>query len=74
MKAGKYTLSMTVKTENKEWQLKKPFRIIEEKATELNKTDVSKQEEAKDVKWFVIALVVGILLLINALMFVLKRK
>lgn len=74
MKAGKYILSMIVKSENKEWQLKKDFRIIEEKANALNKTDVSEQEETKDVKWFVIALVVGSLLLINALMFVLRRK
>lgn len=47
MKAGKYTLFMTVKSENKEWQLKKSFRITEEKATELNKTDISEKEEKK---------------------------
>ncbi|EFQ69767.1 DUF3324 domain-containing protein [Enterococcus faecalis] len=74
MKAGKYTLFMTVKSENKEWQLKKSFRITEEKATELNKTDISEKEEKKDIKWIVIALVGVILLLIIALMFVLRRK
>lgn len=47
MKAGKYTLSMIVKSENKEWQLKKDFRIIEEKATVLNKTDVSEQKNKR---------------------------
>lgn len=74
IKAGKYMLTMTVRSEKQEWQLKKSFTITEEKATALNKTDVSKKEEKKDIKWFVIALIGGILLLIIALLFVLKRK
>ncbi|EGO7555689.1 DUF916 and DUF3324 domain-containing protein, partial [Enterococcus faecalis] len=54
MKAGKYTLTMTVRSEKQEWQLKKSFTITEEKATALNKTDVSEKEESRNVQWLVL--------------------
>lgn len=70
MKAGEYTLTMFVKSEKQEWKLKKTFRIIKEKATTLNETDVS---EKADIEWFVIALAGITLLLIVVLFFALKK-
>ena len=74
MKAGKYTLKMTVRSEKQEWQLKKSFTITEEKATALNKTDVSKKEESRNVQWLVLGLVGIIFLLLIILIVVLKKK
>lgn len=74
IKAGKYTLTMTVRSENQEWQLKKSFTITVEKATVLNKTDVSKKEENIDVQWLVFGLAGVILLLLIILVVVLKKK
>ena len=74
MKAGKYTLTMTVRSEKQEWQLKKSFTITEEKATALNKTDVSKKEENKNVLWLVLGLVGIIFLQLIVLVVVLKKK
>ncbi|EHQ8840335.1 DUF3324 domain-containing protein, partial [Enterococcus faecalis] len=74
MKAGKYTLTMTVRSEKQEWQLKKTFTITEEKATALNKTDVSEKEESRNVQWLVLGLVGIIFLLLIILIVVLKKK
>ncbi|EPB2997050.1 DUF916 and DUF3324 domain-containing protein [Enterococcus faecalis] len=74
MKAGKYTLAMTVRSEKQEWQLKKSFTITEEKATALNKTDVSEKEESRNVQWLVLGLVGVIFLLLIILIVVLKKK
>ena len=74
MKAGKYTLKMTVRSEKQEWQLKKSFTITEEKATALNKTDVSEKEESRNVQWLVLGLVGIIFLLLIILIVVLKKK
>lgn len=74
MKAGEYTLTMTVRSEKQKWQLKKSFTITEEKATALNKTDVSKKEENKNVQWIVFILIGIILLLIVILAIVLKSS
>ncbi|KXF69487.1 DUF916 and DUF3324 domain-containing protein [Enterococcus faecalis] len=74
MKAGKYTLTMTVRSEKQEWQLKKSFTITEEKATALNKTDVSEKEESRNVQWLVLGLVGIIFLLLIILIVVLKKK
>ncbi|HDP1317577.1 TPA: DUF3324 domain-containing protein, partial [Enterococcus faecalis] len=74
MKAGKYTLTMTVRSEKQEWQLKKSFTITEEKATALNKTDVSKKEESRNVQWLVLGLVGIIFLLLIILVVVLRKK
>ncbi|MGM0178412.1 DUF916 and DUF3324 domain-containing protein [Enterococcus sp. AZ159] len=74
MKAGKYTLKMTVRSEKQEWQLKKSFTITEEKATSLNKTDVSEKEESRNVQWLVLGLVGIIFLLLIILIVVLKKK
>lgn len=74
MKAGKYTLTMTVRSEKQEWQLKKSFTITEEKATALNKTDVSRKEESRNVQWLVLDLVGIIFLLLIILIVVLKKK
>ncbi|EGO8763450.1 DUF916 and DUF3324 domain-containing protein [Enterococcus faecalis] len=74
MKAGKYTLTMTVRSEKQEWQLKKSFTITEEKATALNKTDVSEKEESRNVQWLVLGLVGVIFLLLIILIVVLKKK
>ncbi|WP_280115505.1 hypothetical protein [Enterococcus gallinarum] len=57
-----------------EWQLKKSFTITEERATALNKTDVSKKEENKNVQWVVFILIGIILLLIVILAIVLKSS
>ncbi|EIB6532039.1 DUF916 and DUF3324 domain-containing protein [Enterococcus faecalis] len=74
MKAGKYTLTMTVRSEKQEWQLKKSFTITEEKATALNKTDVSEKEESRNVQWLVLGLVGIIFLLLIILIVVLRKK
>ncbi|EHZ0460790.1 DUF916 and DUF3324 domain-containing protein [Enterococcus faecalis] len=74
MKAGKYTLTMTVRSEKQEWQLKKSFTITEEKATALNKTDVSKKKESRNIQWLVLGLVGVIFLLLIILIVVLKKK
>lgn len=74
IKAGKYMLTMTVRSEKQEWQLKKSFTITEEKATALNKTDVSKKEESRNVQWLVLGLVGIIFLLLIILIAVLKKK
>ncbi|MGM0106759.1 DUF916 and DUF3324 domain-containing protein [Enterococcus sp. AZ197] len=74
MKAGKYTLKMTVRSEKQEWQLKESFTITEEKATALNKTDVSEKEESRNVQWLVLGLVGIIFLLLIILIVVLRKK
>ncbi|EPH84327.1 hypothetical protein IGL14_002655 [Enterococcus sp. DIV1938] len=74
MKAGKYTLTMTVRSEKQEWQLKKSFTITEEKVTALNKTDVSEKEESRNVQWLVLGLVGIIFLLLIILIVVLRKK
>ncbi|MGM0106867.1 DUF916 and DUF3324 domain-containing protein [Enterococcus sp. AZ197] len=74
MKAGKYTLKMTVRSEKQEWQLKESFTITEEKATALNKTDVSEKEESRNVQWLVLGLVGIIFLLLIILIVVSKKK
>lgn len=74
MKAGKYTLTMTVRSEKQEWQLKNSFTITEEKATALNKTDVSEKEESRNVQWLVLGLVGIIFLLLIILIVVLRKK
>ncbi|HBI2078023.1 TPA: DUF916 and DUF3324 domain-containing protein [Enterococcus faecalis] len=74
MKAGEYTLTMTVRSEKQEWQLKKTFTITEEKAIALNKTDVSNKEESRNVQWLVFGLVGIIFLLLIILIVVLKKK
>lgn len=74
MKAGKYTLTMTVRSEKQEWQLKELFTITKEKATALNKTDVLKKEENKNVQWLVLGLVEIIFLLLITLVVILKKK
>ena len=57
-----------------EWQLKKLFTITEEKATALNKTDVSKKEESRNIQWLVLGLVGVIFLLLIILIVVLRKK
>ena len=74
MKAGMYMLKMTVRSEKQEWQLKKSFTITEEKATALNKTDVSEKEESRNVQWLVLGLVGIIFLLLIILIVVLRKK
>lgn len=74
MKAGEYVLTMTVKSENQEWKLKKSFTITEDKARALNKTDVSEKEGNNDMWWMVVALSGIILVLVIILIFVMKKK
>lgn len=74
MKSGKYTLNMTVKSENEEWQLQKSFKISSDKASELNKTDVSEKEENSNIRWLLIGLTGIILALLIILIIVLRKK
>ena len=55
-------------------QLKESFTITEEKATALNKTDVSEKEESRNVQWLVLGLVGIIFLLLIILIVVLRKK
>lgn len=74
MKSGKYTLTMTVKSEKEEWKLKKDFNISSNQASELKKTDVSEKEGKSDIQWLIFVLLGIIFLLVITFIIVLKKK
>ena len=74
MKSGKYTLNLTVKSEQEEWKLQKTLMISSNKASELNKTDVSENKEKSNIEWLVFILIGVIIALIIAFVIVLKKK
>ena len=75
MKAGRYTIKITLTSKEKTWHLEQTVKISQKKAQTLNRTDVTPKEE-KASNWLIWLLVgiVAILLLIIAYLIWKQRR
>lgn len=74
MKAGNYTLKMTVRSEKNEWKFEKAFTITKEKADTLNKSDVIVKDGKEDVSGLIIILLGMIAILLSILFLLIKKR
>ncbi|WP_275344692.1 DUF916 and DUF3324 domain-containing protein [Enterococcus faecium] len=76
MKAGKYTLEMSISSNGSNWNLSKEFTIQEDKAKEFNETDVvqNEQKNTNTMIYVIIGLIAVIVLLTVVVMILLKKR